>query len=75
MRRRRAEGRAWDQQPENREKVRERQRRYWHRPKGGWLKRRKRDLAAQCGRVERDLRLLAEEREKLEQQLANEEAI
>jgi hypothetical protein len=30
MKRRRAEGKAWDQQPRNREKVRERQRRWVH---------------------------------------------
>ncbi len=33
MRRRRAEGKAWDQRPENRERVRKRQREYWHRPR------------------------------------------
>jgi hypothetical protein len=42
---------AWDQQPENREKVRKRQREYWHRPQGGWLKRRKRDLAVDPSNV------------------------
>jgi hypothetical protein len=46
MRRRRAERKAWDQQPENREKVRERKRR-WVRE----LRWRRRDagLCANCG--------------------------
>jgi hypothetical protein len=44
---RRAEGRAWDQQPQNRGRVRERKLRYWHKPGGGYIRRRKRDLAAQ----------------------------
>jgi hypothetical protein len=72
MRRRRAEGKAWDQRPENLERKRQRQREYWHRPRGGWLKRRKRDLAGQRTRAERDLRLLEEERVRLEQRIQEE---
>jgi hypothetical protein len=72
MRRRRAEGKAWDQQPENRERVRQRQLKYWHRADGGWLKRRTRDLAAQRERVLRDLELLGQERKAIEAELARE---
>jgi hypothetical protein len=66
MRRRRAEGKAWDQQPDNRERKRKRQREYWHRAGGGYIRRRKRDLSAQRGRVEGDLRLLERERKAIE---------
>jgi hypothetical protein len=87
MRRRRAQGKAWDQRPENREQVRKRKRRYrannlekvrkrdldyYHRADGGWSKRRTRDLAAQRSRVEGDLRLLEEERKAIERAIERE---
>ena len=72
MRRCRAEGKAWDQQPENLERKRKRQREYWHRPRGGWARRRKRDLAAQRSRVEGDLRLLEKQRKAIEKAMKRE---
>jgi hypothetical protein len=72
MRRRRAEGTAWDQQPENRDRKRSRPREHWHRADGGYIKRRERDLAAQRERVLRDRRLLEQERKAIEAELVME---
>lgn len=63
QRRRRAAGLAWwDQQPENAERVRARKLRYYHKPYGGYYRRRKNDLAAQRAVVLTKLAELAEER-------------